>query len=210
MDSFFNNRYIDEIGAGVFRLFLWGILFAGIQACSSSGPDQRFDYYPVKVEPEFASGFRVYYFPSYKRVEIVNPMDSSHIEHTYFLVEHGTKPPENEDEFPVIRVPLSNFSCLSTTHIPFLKKLDQLTKLAGVGHTDRIIDSTLAQQIEEGWTLEITSSGQPDIERILYANTHVLFAYPFDAYALTSLDRLNIPVVYVVESNEKSALARAE
>lgn len=212
MDLSFNNHLTSHHRAGLFRLFLYlnlGLLLG----CQSSNPQHatiRYDYYPSKITLDYAQGFSVSYHKSFKRVKVFQEADRNQVLATYLLVEHGTQVPEHHPEDIIIRIPLTNLSCISTTHIPFVRTLGQLSKVVGVGHSERLHDSILLRQIERSWTLNITTAGQPDPEKILESNTRVLCAYPFDYQSLSELEFLNIPVIYVAEYTENSLLARAE
>ena len=170
----------------------------------------RYDYFPAKTNIKYAHGFRVDYFPSYKIVEVFENGESKIPSNKYILVEQGTQIPEHDPNDVIVRVPITSVSCLSTTHIPYLRTLGQIDKISGIGNPELVLDSMLLEQIKKEWTMGITTSGQVDIEKILESNTNILMAYPFDKMALEGIEKFNIPVVYVGEYLENSALARAE
>jgi len=204
--------------AGIFRPFLCWIFLAGSLFCSScsSGPktpignSQRFDYYPNKIDIKYAKGFKVDYFKSYKVVSVFDNTDSGSLLQKLILVEQGTRIPSHQPSDVIVRVPLTSVSCLSTSHVPYLKRLNQIETIAGIGNPDRVLDSVLNKQIKDGWTLGITRSGQLDVEKVLESNTQLLMAYPFDKPVTDGLDKFDIPVVFVGEYLENSVLARAE
>lgn len=170
----------------------------------------RYDYFPGKIKIQYAEGFKVSYFPSYKIVEVFENGESKTTSNKYILVEQGTQVPEHNPSDIIVRVPISSVACLSTTHIPYLKALGQIDKISGIGNPDLVLDSVLLEQIEKEWTMGITSSGQVDIEKILESNTNILMAYPFDKMALEGIEKFDIPVIYIGEYLENSVLARAE
>lgn len=199
--------------AGLFRPFFYCIVFL-ITACSTGSEqdvkETRYDYFPAKIKLDYAHGFRVNYFPSYKIVEVFENGESKIPSHKYILVEHGTQVPEHDQNDVIVRVPITSVSCLSTTHIPYLRTLGQIDKISGIGNPNLVLDSVLLAQIKKEWTMSITTSGQVDIEKILESNTNVLMAYPFDKIALEGIEKFDISVVYVGEYLENSVLARAE
>ena len=170
----------------------------------------RYDYYPNKTSINYAEGFRVEYHKSFKVVEVLDTEDLKKVLHRYYLVEQGTKVPDLAKENEIIRVPLASLSCLSTTQVSYLARLGFSNIISGVGHADMINDSALLDQIANGWTMEITRSGQLDKERVLEANTNVLMANEFDYLSVSSIESLGIPCIYTTEYLENSALARAE
>lgn len=187
------------------------LLFAFSSCTSESNEDQnRYDYYPSKTKLNYAKGFMVSYHKSYKILEVYNDLDSTQLVKRYFLVEQGTKVPEMNENDQMISVPLASTSCLSTTQVAYLTALNKANTIAGVGHADFIKDSLLSKQIKEGWTMEITRSGQLDVELLLQANTTLLMANVFDQLSVNSLSELDIPVVFSAEYLENNVLARAE
>lgn len=206
---------LNQYKVGSFRPFyLLLSLLLFFSSCNSSiekeGGGERFDYYPFKVTIDHAKGFSVRYFKSYKIVDVFNNQDSTDLVQRYYLVEQGTKVPEMEANSTMIRVPLASVACLSTTQVSYLSALKVSNSISGVGHASSIKDSIVQQQLKQGWTSEITRSGQLDKELILLSNTSLLMANAFDELSVASLSELNIPVIYSTEYIESDALARAE
>ena len=214
MDLLRNKINLNHIKAGSFRPFLYLAIFIIISACSAGDEQEvkelRYDYFPAKTNIKYAFGFKVKYFSSYKIVEVFEDGESKSPSNKYILVEQGTQVPEHNPNDIIVRVPIASVSCLSTTHIPYLKILGQIDKISGIGNPDLVLDSMLLEQIRKEWTMGITTSGQVDIEKILESNTNILMAYPFDKMALEGIEKFDIPVVYVGEYLENSVLARAE
>jgi len=183
-----------------------------LASCKSENKnvENRFDYYPSKTDVRYAKGFKVTYHKSYKILELFKDLDSTQVIQRYYLVEQGTKLPKMNENDQMIRVPLASAACLSTTQVAYLSKLNMVDKISGVGHASSIKDSIISKQLKDGWTLEITRSGQLDIELLLQANTTLLMANSFDQMAVSSLIELDIPVVYSSEYMESDVLARAE
>jgi len=204
---------INLIKVGFYRPFYLSVLLLIFFSSCSSEVEQRerrYDYYPSKTTINYAKGFKVSYHSSYKIVDVFKDLDSTQIVQRYFLVEQGTKAPEMKEKDQMIRVPLASAACLSTTQVAYLSELKMVDKISGVGHASSIRDSIISKQIEKGWTLEITRSGQLDIELLLQANTTLLMANSFDQMAVSSLLELDIPVIYSSEYLENDVLARAE
>jgi len=207
-----NNSIIKLKKAGIFRPFLYTVFIIVMSSCAleTEQKEMRYDYFRGKSSVKYATGFKVAYYPSYKVVEVFDNTDTTKPAQTYLLVEHGTRIPEHSPKDILVRIPLVSVSCLSTTHVPYLKSLEQVEKISGIGNPELVLDTMLLKQIKKGWTMSITTSGQVDLEKILESNTSVLMAYPFDKSALESLSGFDIPVVYVGEYLENSVLARAE
>jgi len=215
VDLLRNKIILNELKAGLFRPFLYLTFFIMVTTACSTGNEQevkklRYDYFPTKTNIKYAQGFKVDYFSSYKIVELFENPESKTPSNKYILVEHGTRVPEHSPNDIIVSVPITSVSCLSTTHIPYFRMLDQIDKISGVGNPELVLDSILLEHIKKEWTIGITTSGQVDIEKILASNTNILMAYPFDKMALEGIEKFDIPVVYVGEYLENSVLARAE
>lgn len=210
-----NLNFFNKYKVGYFRPFYFLVFFLfAFTSCdlatSSNREEARFDYYPSKINISYAKGFSVRYFKSYKIVDVFNNQDSTDLVKRYYLVEQGTKVPEMESSAEMIRIPLASVACLSTTQISYLSVLNVANSISGVGHATSIKDSLVQQQLEQGWTMEITRSGQLDKELVLQANTTLLMANAFDELSVSSLSELGIPIIYSTEYIENNALARAE
>lgn len=197
-----------------FLFILFGLLALAFWACdaeqNSNNEDIRYDYYPNKTSLKYAKGFRVNYFKSYKVVELFNELDTSVVFQRYFLVEQGTNVPDMKEEDQLIRVPLASVSCLSTTQVSYLSVLGHANSISGVGYASDVKDSIIQDQLSQGWTMEITRSGELDKELVLESNTSTLMANAFDQMLTTSILELDIPVIYSIEYLESNVLARAE
>lgn len=200
---------------GFIRPFYFlSIILLVITSCNNVGTEkteeQRFDYYPSKIDIKYAEGFKVSYFKSFKIVDVLDELDTNSVFQRYYLVEQGTKLPEMEENAIMVRVPLASVSCLSTTQISYLSVLNVVNNVSGVGHADYVKDSIIQKQLEQGWSMEITRSGQLDKELVLESNTSILMANAFDAVSVASITQLDIPVIFSTEYLENEALARAE
>jgi iron complex transport system substrate-binding protein len=198
---------------GFNRPFYFLVILAVISVSCESRDENKvesYDYYLAKTSLNYAKGFKVSYFHSYKIVDVFDDLDSSKLVKRYFLVEQGTRIPEMKANEQLIRVPIASTACLSTTQVAYLAALNQVDKISGVGYASSIMDSLVKKQINDGWTMEITRSGQLDIELILQANTSLLMANTFDQLSVASLSELDIPVIFSAEYLENDVLARAE
>lgn len=203
-----NKFHLYKVGK--FRPFYF-IIFLFLLSCKNdSVSEKRFDYYSSKIEIKYAKGFDVSYFKSYKVLDVFNNLDTNEVFKRYFLVEQGTKIPEMAEDDVLIRVPLASVSCLSTTQVAYLSVLGVVNNISGVGYASSIKDSIINSQLEHGWTMEITRSGQLDKELVLQSNTTTLMVNAFDVLSVSSYGELGIPVIFSTEYMENNALARAE
>ena len=132
--------------------------------------DASVDYFPDKVEVEYAEGFTVEYFNNYKVVTIV-PWVGAEETFSYVLVQCGTDAPEMEAD-AVVTVPVERIVTLSTTILPHIVTQDVLDHLVGVDtlaftSTEEILANS--ENIAEvgsgfsGFNLEVLLEIEPDL-----------------------------------------------
>ena len=64
--------------------------------------DPEFDYFPQKVQPEFAQGWSVEYHGNFKLLTLLNPWRGAEQTFQYLLLQCGTPAPDGYDDVPVI------------------------------------------------------------------------------------------------------------
>lgn len=133
--------------------------------------DDTVDYFPEKVEVDYAEGFSVEYFNNYKVVTIV-PWVGAEETRTYILVQCGTDAPDNIEADAVVTVPVERMVTLSTTILPHLESQDLLDNLVGVDtlaftSTDAVLERS--EDIAEvgsgfsGFNVELMLDIEPDV-----------------------------------------------
>jgi iron complex transport system substrate-binding protein len=95
-----------------------GVTAQNLKTCVTGDVDPNKDYFPDKVETEFALFFSVEYHNTYK--VLTNTEDNV----KYVLYQCGTEPPTGVSANHTLAVPLQNGVALSTTaHLPFFELL---------------------------------------------------------------------------------------
>ncbi|MEA5466247.1 ABC transporter substrate-binding protein [Leptothoe sp. PORK10 BA2] len=175
------------------------------------------DYFPKKVQPDYATGFSVDYYDHYKVVTVTQPWKAAKETFEYVLVQCGTPvPAEYATEFTtaqVIQVPVRAVATLSTTYLPHLVLLDQVDALVGVDQFKFIHAPEVREKIERGELTEFNSGNTLDMERLLVTAPDLVMTYGTgdpneDSYH--PIVQAGLPVALIGEYVETSPLGRAE
>lgn len=132
---------------------------------STDGFDASRDYFPDKVNVEYAKGFTVEYHNNYKVVTVREP--ESEQAYTYLLVQKGTPVPEIGIDAMLIEVPVESVIALSTTQLPALDVVGEVGKLKAVGSFANVNTLSVREMIEEGSIEEVGSGSNTNTELIV-------------------------------------------
>lgn len=171
------------------------------------------DYFPNKIQPQYAAGFSVDYHNHYKVVTVIQPWQGANESFKYLLVQCGTPIPEGFEDAQVIQVPVDTVVTLSTTYLPHLDRLDQVDALLGMDNFSFVYSPNIQTKIEQGKLIEFSSGRTLDIERLLISSPDLIMAYGTgdpDADSYGRLIQAGLPVVLLGDYVENSPLGRAE
>lgn len=175
--------------------------------------EPNFDSELSATEISFSKGFSINYHEYYKLINVKNPwQNSSDISYKYLLVNRGNEIPLVEAD-AIISIPAKRIICLSTTHIGFLEKINELQAIMGISGSRLVYNSTLINRIESNDLPDVGYDSGLNYELIISLKPDVVFAYSIEGGELAwinKLQELGIPVVLVGEYLENNPLARAE
>jgi iron complex transport system substrate-binding protein len=178
--------------------------------------DPAKDYFPDKVETEFAENFSVEYHPSYKVVTVRRPSEGEPDE-KYVLVQCGAPRPNLSGDLPkapVIPVPIKSLFSASSTHMPLLVDLGHVEVLAGIGQARYVTTEPVPEWIRKGNVTEYAPNDVIDTELVILKAPSVLMSSgggsAAHSEAYSTLRKAGIGIVANVEWQERSALGRAE
>jgi len=173
----------------------------------------RIDYFPNKINLNYARGFTVEYHNHYKVVTVNNPWKEAEVTFQYLLVQCGTPVPKGFDRAQVIQVPVSNIIALSTTYLPHLESLGLLDKLIGTSDFKRINSPGVLKMIDNNQLIEVGNNAKINMEVVLDMNPELVMTYgtgknEFDSHH--KLFKAGINVAINAAYMEDSPLARSE
>lgn len=170
------------------------------------------DYFPDKIQPDYASGFLVEYFNHYKVVTVTQPWQGANETFDYVLVQCGTPMPEI-DNVQVIQVPVETVATLSTTYLPHLEALEQVDALVGMDNFSLVYAPRIREKIDQGELIEFQSGQVLNIEELLVRNPDLVMAYGTgdpDGDSYGRMIQAGLSVAMVGDYVETSPLGRAE
>jgi iron complex transport system substrate-binding protein len=147
------------------------------------------------IRPEFAEGF------------VIEELSDSSFRITLLNLE---KLPDTLQQIRWKPQTLNSIACLSTTHLPFIKALEQLPILKGTGFSDLVIDPEVRAMIDRGEVANLTVGHQLDEEKVFGTAPDLMFVYPYGGEAYAKFLDAGIGCVQISEYLEKSPLGRAE
>jgi iron complex transport system substrate-binding protein len=157
-----------------------------------------------------ATGFRVDYFPGYKRIMLADPWNKGAVLDRYYLVrDTSVKVPS--DGIKVL-IPLRRLVSASCTQYAFLEMLNELSSVAAVCDAKTVYNPGLRQALK---AKKVTDLGDPfnmDMEACLMLRPQALIVNSFNQKDehVTRIREAGIPVLYDNEWMEPDLLARAE
>jgi iron complex transport system substrate-binding protein len=174
--------------------------------------EESTDLFPDKVEIEYANGFTVEYFDTYKVITVLTPWDFATETFQYVLVQDGTEAPQGYDQATFVTIPLQTIAPLSTTFIPFLDLYGLMDSVVAVSDGVYVSNQTILDKVEDGLPQVGYGSGV-DIETLLLLEPDVIMTngYGFPDYdAHPALINAGMTVVINGDYMENTPLGRAE
>ena len=162
------------------------------------------------LNPKYASGFNIYYYEHYKKIEIYNPWQENTIQQTLYLVS------DNSIETPAdgqkLLIPLCNIAISSCTHTEFLQLLNEIHTVKGVCTPHIIYNTEIRRNYAEGKILSLGDAHNVNIEQLVHLQPEAYFlaSYNQQDEQAKRLQHSGIHIAYNNEWTESSLLARAE
>ena len=167
---------------------------------------------PTAVPLRYAKLLRMTEQPDYIWTEVVNPWDTTQVLHQYLLIDKGVSSEKvrtlqtQHKTAVVVRTPLQRSLMQSTVHASLALQLGAQQQLVGLCDTAYIV----APELKKLHLSDFGRGDQPNVERIIAAQTDACWFAPFEEMRYTSLERANIPVIDCADYLETTPLGRAE
>lgn len=182
-----------------------------LPSCSTKSQSHHQSNHTESVIPvHYAQGFRLWQGDGYKRIDIVNPWDTTQLLRSYIVVQQSDSLPQPMPQGQLIRVPLSQSVVFSSVHCSLLHELDCLSAIAGICDSEFIYIDTLLQRLNDGTLIDAGNSTAPDIERIIALSPDAILLSPYENNSYERLEKTQIPIIECADYMENSPLGRAE
>lgn len=174
------------------------------------------DQFPEKVEVDYAVGFDVEYFDTYKVVTLPEPWPGASEPFRYVLVQRGAARPVaryGDQGVAYIDVPIRSIVTMSTTYLSHLENLGLLESLVGHDSFSWVYSPRVRDMAEAGEVVEVGSGTGVNVELLIDLNPDVIMTYgsgsaDFDAHP--KLLEAGLPVVLNADFVEPTPLGNAE
>ena len=191
-------------------------LIIALQACNNT-PDSvgnssiQSDTISVKsLEIKYAKGFSVDYYKNYKKITVYNPWKDNSIYWQYFIVNDSNMLKSNKNgQFYVLNNSLSRILQLSGTQISIFEELGVLTDIKAIGQKKYLYNKKI---LADSNIIELGNEQNLNTEKLITENINAVFTTGWDKVSdnFTKLTNLGIPIIYSLDWQEQSPLARAE
>ena len=163
---------------------------------------------------KYAKGFNIYQYSDYKLVEVINPWQgANNIKFKYILYTTDLPPQHNFNDAIEIKIPIQKIVCLSTTHIGFIDKLQELETIVGVANKKLVYNKSLRKRIENKLVIDVGYEQSLNNELLMQLNPDIVMAYGVNSEITgvkNKLEELGLQTILNAEYLEQTPLGKAE
>ncbi|MCU0439141.1 MAG: ABC transporter substrate-binding protein [Raineya sp.] len=161
---------------------------------------------------EYAKGFLVENFETYKILYILQPYTDKKDTLRYILAKDKSQIPKDLQKIPFIKTPIQRIVTTSTTHLALLEALDGLNILVGANSLDYVFSSKIQQKIVENKVLKLADQ-TVEVEKILILKPDLVMVSGMESSRMPNYQKIidaGIPVFINSEWLEQNPLGKAE
>lgn len=168
----------------------------------------------AEFENLYAQGFKIEKYDNFKVLNVYNPWQHAQgVVYKYILTRDIKAVPDSLRKYDVIVTPVKRIVCLSTTHLAFVRELNEANAVCGVAAPEFIYDSLFRQKIKEGAITNVGFDQALNIEAIIGLKPDFVMAYGVGSESSGQFQRLmqlGIKVIFNAEYLERTPLGKAE
>lgn len=168
----------------------------------------------AKIEIKHAKGFTISEINGITRLSVLDPWQGArNISYDYYLIKNGQSPPPGVSPFQVIKVPVQNIVCLSTTHIGFIDLLGETEKITAIAGGNYVSNPLVIERLESGLIKDIGYDQNLNYEMLVKLRSDVVMVYGIGSETagyLNKLKDLGIKIIFNAEYLEETPLGKAE
>jgi iron complex transport system substrate-binding protein len=148
------------------------------------------------------------------KLTVFNPWEKArNVSFEYYLVSRLSNPVSSLAGKRIIRTPVKQVICLSTTHLAYLEILGETDAVAGISGSQYISNPAIRKRMEQGKVPDVGYGQNLNYELIVNLKPDLVMIYGIGSEVTSytrKLEELNIPVIMVAEYLEESPLGKAE
>jgi iron complex transport system substrate-binding protein len=196
------------------KCLLLGLIFQ-VSCTGGKRPDgQKPETTGPKPDIVYAKRFIIEQKEGYSQLTIINPWQgASSILQRWYLVPRGERVTSDLDSSMIIRVPVKNIICMSTTHLAAISALGEAGTITGFSGTRFIYDSILYARAERGEIKEIGYEDNLNKELIVNLQPDLIMVYGIGGESTAYIGKLRdlgVKVMFNADYLETDPLGKAE
>jgi len=167
----------------------------------------------AQVTIDYAKNFTLEYKEGYKLLTVLMPWAGATESIQYALVPKGQAEPGGIDDTLIVHTPVESFVSLSTTYLPFLEQIDELSSLVAVDSGAYIYNPDVKTWIQAGAVAEVGSGAVINVEYLVDLNPDLIMTSASGYAEYDSHPQLleaGLKVVINSDYLEQDPLGRAE
>lgn len=170
--------------------------------------DANTDYFPDKVEIDYAEQFDVQYFNNYKVLTVNTPWGDP-VE--YALVQCGTPAPDGFSDAQIIDVPVASVVSTSTTFLPHIVDQGMADRVVGLDSLYFTSLPEILERIDAGEIVEVYADYAPNLEVLVALDPELVILQDFSSDgSAAALEEVGIQSVLNYDFNDTTPLGQAE
>lgn len=191
------------------------LLFIVLTACTgNSGSKAKSETEGNRTYIKYAERFDIKKFAEYEILTIKNPWQGAeNISESYFLLPEGIKIPPGADPAKVVRVPVKNIICMSTTHLSMISALNEERSVTGISGSDFLYDRKLIELVEDHKIADVGYEDNLNKELVIRIAPELVMVYGVGSESagyLNKLKELGIKIMFNADYLETDPLGKAE
>lgn len=166
-----------------------------------------------QVAIEYAKNFTIEYKSGYKLLTVTTPWTGATESLIYALVPAGMEVKEDLGKAIVVNTPIESIVSLSSTYLPFLDQIGELSSLVAVDTADYVYNQEVRNWAGAGMIASVGSGPSIDVEALIELAPDLIMtsasgSADWDTHP--ALEKAGLPVVINSDYLEQDPLGRAE
>jgi iron complex transport system substrate-binding protein len=191
------------------------LLLIVLTACTAkTGSKAKSETERNRTYIKYAERFEIKKFAEYEILIIKNPWQGAeNISESYYLLPEGIKIPQGVDSEKVVRVPVKNIICMSTTHLAMISALNEERSVTGISGSDFLYDRKLTGLVEEHKIADVGYEDNLNKELVIRIAPELVMVYGVGSESagyLNKLRELGIKIMFNADYLETDPLGKAE